>query len=93
VRDRPMFKRHKARRVIDRTLEIMITSSLIVTSFLGVSALGCWGLEIIETNTNSTIIGQTHWQAKKNICLGAMVVGLSAFLGSGILAAILSDDE
>ncbi len=71
----------------------MITSSLIVTSFLGVGALGCWGLEIIETNTNSTLVGQTYWQAKKNICLGAMVVGFSAFLASGMLGAILSDGE
>ncbi len=93
VRKRRIMKRTKTQNVIERTLEIMITGSLMTTSFLGVGALGCWGLEIIETNTNSTIVGQSNWQAKKNICLGAMVVGFSAFLASGMLGAILSEDE
>ncbi|MEA5504958.1 hypothetical protein VB735_17965 [Halotia wernerae UHCC 0503] len=87
------MKRLKTRSFIDLTLQKMIVSFLLATSFLGVGALGCLGLEIIDTNSNPTIISRINWQAQKNVCFGAMVVGLSAFLASGMLGAILSGDE
>ncbi|WP_375497141.1 hypothetical protein [uncultured Nostoc sp.] len=46
-------------------------------------------MEIIETNANPNII-ISGWQQQKNICLGAMLVSFSAFLGSSLVAASFS---
>ncbi|MCC5632678.1 hypothetical protein LC613_34335 [Nostoc sphaeroides CHAB 2801] len=51
--------------------------------------MACWGLEIIETNANPNII-ISGWQQQKNICLGAMLVSFSAFLGSSLVGASFS---
>lgn len=49
----------------------------------------CWGLEIIEINANPNII-ISGWQQQKSICLGAMLVSFSAFLGTSLVGASLS---
>ena len=74
-------KRFSPKIFIDRTIEITAIVSLLLTGFSGVGAMACWGLEIIETNANPNII-ISGWQQQKNICLGAMLVSFSAFLGS-----------
>ncbi|MDZ7968469.1 MAG: hypothetical protein RM368_26550 [Nostoc sp. DedSLP03] len=58
---------------IDRTIETTAIISLMITGFSGVGAMGCWGLEVIESNANPNII-ISGWQQQKNICLGAMLV-------------------
>jgi len=82
-------KRFNTQIFIDRIIETTAIASLLLTSFLGVGAMGCWGIEVIDFNTNSDAI--THyWQHQKNICLGGMLVSFSAFLGSSLIGASLS---
>lgn len=51
--------------------------------------MACWGLEVIEINANSNII-ISGWEQQKNICLGAMLVSCSVFLGSYLVGASFS---
>ncbi|MCC5601921.1 hypothetical protein [Nostoc favosum] len=44
--------------------------------------MACWGLEIATSSQN--------WQQQKNICLGAMLVSFSVFLGSSLVGASFS---
>lgn len=81
-------KRFSPRIFIDRTIETTAIASLFLTSFLGVGAMGCWGMEIIETNNPNIII--SGWQYQKNKSLGAMLVSFSAFLGSSLVGASFS---
>ncbi|MBN3947394.1 MAG: hypothetical protein HWQ38_13355 [Nostoc sp. NMS7] len=81
-------KRFNPRIFIDRIIETTAIISLLITGFSGVGAMGCWGMEIIETNNPNIII--SGWQQQKNICLGAMLVSFSAFLGSSLVGASLS---
>jgi hypothetical protein len=82
-------KRFNPKVFIDRTIETTAIVSLLLTGFSGVGAMACWGLEIIETNTNSNII-ISGWEYQKNICLGAILVSFSAFLGSSLIGASFS---
>jgi hypothetical protein len=82
-------KRFNPRIFIDRTIKTTAIVSLLLTGFSGVGAMGCWGLEIVETNANPNII-ISGWQQQKNICLGAMLVSFSAFLGSSLAGASFS---
>ena len=81
-------KRFSPRIFIDRTIETTAIASLFLTGFLGVGAMGCWGMEIIETNNPNIII--SSWQYQKNKSLGAMLVSFSAFLGSSLVGANFS---
>ncbi|WP_292851838.1 hypothetical protein [Nostoc sp. NMS8] len=82
-------KRFSPKVFIDRTIETTAIISLLITGFSGVGAIACWGMEIIETNANSNII-ISGWQQQKNICLGAMLVSCSAFLGTALVGASFS---
>jgi hypothetical protein len=82
-------RRFNSKVFIDRTIETTAIVSLLLTGFSGVGAMACWGMEIIETNTNSNII-ISGWEYQKNICLGAMLVSFSAFLGSSLAGASFS---
>ena len=82
-------KRFNPKVFIDRTIERTAIASLLLTGFSGVGAMACWGLEIIETNANPNII-ISSWQQQKSICLGAMLVSFSAFLGSSLIGASFS---
>ncbi|NDJ26244.1 hypothetical protein GS682_32710 [Nostoc sp. B(2019)] len=85
-RSRRVFKMKK---FINCTIETTAIASLLFAGFAGVGAIACWGLEIIELNTNANII-ISSWYYHKNACLGGMLVSFSAFLGSSILGASLS---
>ncbi|WP_242056080.1 hypothetical protein [Nostoc flagelliforme] len=82
-------KRFNPKVFIDRTIETTAIVSLLLTGFSGVGAMGCWGLEIIDINANPNII-ISGWEQQKNICLGAMLVSFSAFLGSSLVGASFS---
>jgi hypothetical protein len=82
-------RRFNPKIFVDRTIETTAIVSLLKTCFSGVGAIGCWGLEIIETNTNPNII-ISGWEYQKNRSLGAMLVSFSAFLGSSLVAASFS---
>jgi hypothetical protein len=82
-------KRFNPKIFIDRTIETTAIVSLLFTGFAGVGAMACWGLEIMEINANPNII-ISGWEQKKNICLGAMLVSFSAFLGSSLVRASFS---
>jgi hypothetical protein len=82
-------KRFNPRIFIERTIETTAIISLLLTGFSGVGAMGCWGMEIIETNADSNII-ISGWEYQKNRSLGAMLVSFSAFLGSSLVGASLS---
>ena len=82
-------KRFNPRILIDRTIETTAIISLLITGFSGVGAIACWGMEIIEINANPNII-ISGWEQQKNICLGAMLVSFSAFLGSSLVGASFS---
>ncbi|OYD89142.1 hypothetical protein CDG77_20060 [Nostoc sp. 'Peltigera membranacea cyanobiont' 213] len=81
-------KRFNPRIFIERTIETTAIISLLLTGFSGVGAMACWGLEIIETNNPNIII--SGWEQQKNICLGAMLVNFSVFLGSSLVGASFS---
>ena len=81
-------RRFNPRIFINRTIETTAIVSLLLTGFSGVGAMACWGLEIIETNNPNIII--SGWEQQKNICLGAMLVSFSAFLGTSLVGASLS---
>ena len=74
-------KRFNPKILVDRTIETTAIVSLLLTGFSGVGAMACWGMEIIETNANLNII-ISGWQQQKSMCLGAMLVSFSVFLGS-----------
>jgi len=82
-------RRFNPRIFIERTIEIFAIGSLLLTGFSGVGAMACWGMEIIETNADPNII-ISSWEQQKNICLGAMLVSFSAFLGSSLVGASFS---
>jgi hypothetical protein len=82
-------RRFNSRIFNDRTIETTAIISLLITGFSGVGAMACWGLEVIETNTNSNII-ISGWEQQKNIYLGAMLVSFSAFLGCSLIGASFS---
>lgn len=82
-------KRFSPKILIDRTIEITAIVSLLLTGFSGVGAMACWGLEIIEINANPNII-ISGWEQQKSICLGAMLVSFSAFLGTSLVGASFS---
>lgn len=82
-------KRFNPKVFIDRTIETFAIGSLLLTGFSGVGAMACWGLEVIDTNANPNII-ISGWQQQKNICLGAMLVSCSAFLGTALVGASFS---
>ena len=82
-------RRFNPRIFLDRIIETTAIISLLFTGFAGVGAMGCWGMEIIETNADPNII-ISGWQQQKNICLGAMLVSFSAFLGSSLVGASFS---
>ncbi|WGV29199.1 hypothetical protein [Halotia branconii] len=92
MRDRRTIKRHKILKVIDKTIEAILIGSLLTTGFLGVAALGCYGIAIIDANSEPTILRLHDWKAQTNVCLGGMTVAFSVFLGSAILGGMLSDD-
>lgn len=75
-------KRFNPRILLDRTIETTAIVSLLFTGFAGVGAMGCWGMEIATSSH--------YWQQQKNICLGAMLVSFSAFLGSALIGASFS---
>jgi hypothetical protein len=79
-------KRFNPKVFIDRTIEITAIISLLLTGFSGVGAMGCWGLEVIESNANPNTI-TLLWERQKNICLGAMLLSCSIFLGSSLVGA------
>ncbi len=81
-------RRFNPRIFIERTIKTTAIVSLLLTGFSGVGAMACWGLEIIETNNPNIII--SNWQYQKNNSLGAMLVSLSAFLGSSLVGASFS---
>ncbi|MEJ6486037.1 hypothetical protein N0Y54_33050 [Nostoc punctiforme UO1] len=82
-------KRFSPKIFIDRTIETIAITSLLLTGFSGVGAIGCWGLEIIDTNANPNII-ISGWEYQKNRSIGAMLLSFSAFLGSSLVGASFS---
>jgi hypothetical protein len=93
TRRRRAMKRLKSRSFVNHSLATIGLYLIVTTGFLGVTALGCWGFEIIDNNSRPTILRGHDWQAHKNICLGGMAVAFSGFLGSALLGACLSGDE
>ncbi len=82
-------RRFNPKILISRTIETTVIVSVLLTGFAGVGAIACWGLEIIELNTNPRVIFSS-WHYQKNACLGGMLVGFSTFLGSSLLGASLN---
>lgn len=87
------IKRSRARELFENALLSIGIVCLLSTAFLGIGALGCWGFEIIGANSSSSIISQYNWQARKNICLGGMLVCISGVLGSALLNRCLNEEE
>ena len=87
------IKRSRARDVVENALLSVGIVCLLSTAFLGIGALGCWGFEIIGANSSSSIISPYNWQARKNICLGGMLVCISGVLGSALLNGCINFDE
>ncbi|MBD2249022.1 hypothetical protein [Nostoc sp. FACHB-888] len=62
--------------------KVIAKLSIVSTILFGISALGYWGLEIVEANTIPIIEERYDWQTQKHICFGWMLVAFSSFLGS-----------
>ncbi|BBD63273.1 hypothetical protein NIES2109_61230 (plasmid) [Nostoc sp. HK-01] len=86
------IKRSRTREFMENALLTIGITCLLSTAFLGIGALGCWGFEIIGANASSSMISQYNWQARKNICLGGMLVCISGVLGSALLNGYLDFD-
>lgn len=82
-------RRIRRQQLVDAILETVAVWSVASIGFLGVGALGSWGFEIIENNSNS-ILQKYDWQAQKNVCLGGIAVAASVFLGSAMTGACVS---
>lgn len=67
-------------------LKAIAKLSIVSATLFGISALGYWGLEILEANTIPTIENRYDWQTQKHICFGWMLVNFSSFLGSASFA-------
>ncbi|WP_392476078.1 hypothetical protein [Nostoc sp. C110] len=63
-------------------LKVIAKLSIVSTMLFGISALGYWGLEIVEANTIPTIEDRYDWQTQKHICLGWMLFTFFSFIGS-----------
>ncbi|MBD2510045.1 hypothetical protein H6G91_22570 [Nostoc muscorum FACHB-395] len=63
-------------------LKVIAKLSIVSAMLFGISALGYWGLEILEAKTIPTIEDRYDWQTQKHICFGWMLVTFSSFLGS-----------
>ncbi|MEH1771225.1 MAG: hypothetical protein V7K76_06425 [Nostoc sp.] len=63
-------------------LKVIAKLSIVSAMLFGISALGYWGLEIVEANTIPTIEDRYNWQTQKHICFGWMLITFSSFLGS-----------
>ncbi|AVH68168.1 hypothetical protein [Nostoc sp. 'Peltigera membranacea cyanobiont' N6] len=62
--------------------KVIAKLSIVSAMLFGISALGYWGLEIVEANTIPTIEDRYDWQTQKHICFGWMLFTFSSFLGS-----------
>jgi hypothetical protein len=62
--------------------KVIAKLSIVSAMLFGISALGYWGLEIVEAKTIQTIEDRYDWQTQKHICFGWMLVTFSSFLGS-----------
>ncbi|WP_179076502.1 hypothetical protein [Nostoc sp. C057] len=62
--------------------KVIAKLSIVSAMLFGISALGYWGLEIVEANTIPIIEERYDWQTQKHICFGWMLVAFSSFLGS-----------
>ncbi|WP_208766869.1 hypothetical protein [Nostoc flagelliforme] len=81
--------RHRHRKIFQTLptlsnylLKVIAKLSIVSAMLFGISALGYWGLEIVEANTIPTIEDRYDWQTQKHICLGWMLFTFSSFLGS-----------
>ena len=72
----------KAPTLSNYILKIIANLSIVSATLFGISALGYWGLEIVEANTIPTIEARYDWQTQKHICFGWMLITFSSFLGS-----------
>ncbi|MBD2565986.1 MULTISPECIES: hypothetical protein [Nostoc] len=66
----------------DYIFKVIAKLSIVSAMLFGISALGYWGLEIVEANTIPTIEDRYDWQTQKHICFGWMLFTFSSFLGS-----------
>lgn len=69
----------------NRIFEIIASLSIFSASLFGVGTLGCWGLELVDSNIIARINEQSHWRTKKHICLGWMLASFCSFMGSASL--------
>ncbi|MBD2504699.1 hypothetical protein [Anabaena azotica] len=88
LRKRPTPRRRTRALLQDMMYPVTLAFALSIC-FSGVGALGCWGFEIIAANASPMTSSSYHWRSRKNICLGAMLVGLSGCLGSALVGGIL----
>ncbi|MEA5605347.1 hypothetical protein [Nostoc sp. UHCC 0252] len=72
----------KAPTLSNYILKIIANLSIVSATLFGISALGYWGLEIVEANTIPTTEARYDWQTQKHICFGWMLITFSSFLGS-----------
>ncbi|MFW9263359.1 hypothetical protein [Nostoc sp. CALU 546] len=63
-------------------LKVIAKLSIVSAMLFGISALGYWGLEIVETKTIPTVEDRYDWRTQKHICFGWMLFTFSSFLGS-----------
>lgn len=84
-------QRRRTRDLLQDMIYPVTLAFVLSICFSGVGALGCWGFEIIAANANPTSISSYHWQARKNICMGLMLVGVSGFLAGFLGAALVSE--
>lgn len=92
LRPRPTPRRRTRHLLQDMIYPLTLTFALSIC-FSGVGALGFWGFEIIAASASPTTSSSYHWRSRKNICLGAMLVGLSGCLGTALVAGCLGDGE
>ncbi|MBW4689466.1 MAG: hypothetical protein KME40_31360 [Komarekiella atlantica HA4396-MV6] len=86
IRNRRAAKRFRIQQTLnERILETIAIASIVSASFLGIGALGCWGLETIDALAKPAVLGSQEWRDRKHVFLGWMLVGFSSFFASSSL--------
>lgn len=78
--------------LLERCIDLCVGTAIItflLSCFLAVIAMGCWGMEIIHINANPNIF-ISLWYYQKKIYLGSALVAFSIFLGAALMGAVLS---
>ncbi|WP_341532106.1 hypothetical protein WKK05_39760 (plasmid) [Nostoc sp. UHCC 0302] len=83
LRNQRQIRRLTSQQILtERIFEIITITSIVCTTLLGIGALSCWALEVINAEVVPAMESQPDWHKYKHICFGWMLISLGSFCGS-----------